>query len=104
MVSAQNNLAIAHPVATTAPHVTAIAHKGKVSVHPVNLTTVARAMVAHVHHVTLIHHVHLATTMMTSNRGPTRTWALKVVSTPLATKRKAVVVVNQIPHAPALTS
>jgi hypothetical protein len=76
-VNAPSNLVNAHPVAMTALHVTAIVRKA--SAHPVNLTTVARAMAAHAHHVTLMHHAHLATTMTTFNPAPTRTWARKVV-------------------------
>jgi hypothetical protein len=70
-VSALNNSVTALPAATTA-------HKAKVSAHPVNLTTVARAMTHHVHPATLMRLAHLAVTTTTSNPVPTHTWVPKV--------------------------
>ena len=85
---------------------------------PDNLTTADRAQRANapleiLRHVLRVnmnpdHHVISSpvlpeATTMTSNPVPTRTWAPKAASMPLAIKPKVAVSANLIPHAPAST-
>ena len=107
MVNAQSSLLSALHVAMIVPHVMGIASQAKANANPVNSTTVVLATMHHAHHAhhaTLTHPVRLAVTMTTSSPVPTRTWAPKVASMPLAIKHKAVVSANLTPHAPVWTS